>query len=251
MPKGLKLLARLLDRVPFAPVVAALFGLVAAILVLATPGWLFERMVAASGLPGLVAAAAPPLGDKARIMTAIMALAAVSGTIWTMLALPGMVLKARPAQSRGHRIEPHDDDAGEDGLAKTPFRRPLFADADLGAPFMSDEAIAHARDELVLETLAPEEAADNNMPAVDPLAKEAEAPDGARQEQRPPEPVLTVPASRPASSGVTEQPSISDLLDRLENALEHRERRTGSSAPILPGDMAALRQALGVSDLHH
>jgi|CXWL01.1.fsa_nt_gi hypothetical protein len=244
MPKGLKSLARLLDKVPFAPVVAALFGLVAAILVVATPGWLFERMVVTSGLPGLVAAAAPPLGDKARIMAAIISMAGVAGMVWLILALPGMVVKARPAQSRGHRIEPHDNGAGEDGLAETPFRRPLFADADLGAPFMSDEAIAHAREELVLETLAPEDVLDDR----EPEAAESAPPAQEQAQAAQPQPV---PGARSASPDTTDRQSIPDLLERLEKALEHRERRTGSIAPILPGDMAALRQALGVSGLRH
>ena len=223
MTKGLRSLARLLDKVPFAPVVGLLFGLAAGILILATPGWLFEHMVAKSGLPELVAAAAPPLGDKARIMAAFLALLGVAATLWVLLVLLTSLVKPRPAQSRGSQIEPDGDEAHPDA----PLRRPLFAEADLGAPFMSDEAIAHARDELVLETLAPDEEFE------DALASPAE------------------PDFLPAAAQVPDQGSISGLLDRLEQALERRERRTGSSAPILPGDMAALRQALGGSALRH
>ena len=72
MPKALRSLARSLEKIPFVPVAAALFGMVAGILVLATPGWLFEHGVVASGLPDIIAAAAPPLGHKAQIMAAIV-----------------------------------------------------------------------------------------------------------------------------------------------------------------------------------
>lgn len=229
MPKGLKSLARLLDTVPFAPVAAILFGLAAGILVLATPGWLFERAVFASGLPGMVAAAAPPLGDKARIMATIIAVSGTAATLWLVLGLLGALIKPSVPQSRGHRIEPVYDEPEGEPQPITPVRRPLFADADLGAPFMSDEAIAHARDELVLDTLAPDEALET------------------------PEPPEAAPAADagPDLSPAAKQPPISGLLDRLEQALEQRERRTGSSAPILPGDMASLREALGGSQLRH
>jgi hypothetical protein len=245
MPKGLKSLARLLDKVPFAPVVAVLFGLVAAILILATPGWMFERMVVASGLPGLVHAAAPPLGDKARVLAAIVALSAVAGILWFILALPDMLRTPGIPQSRGHRIEP-DYDPDETSIRfDALIRRPLFAEADLGAPFMSDEAVAHARDELVLDTLAPDEEAGIAEPventvapamSADPVEQAQDA-----QPQQEPDPI----------AAAQDQRTTSGLLDRLERALERRERRTGSSAPILPGDIEALREALGGSELRH
>lgn len=258
MTQGLKSLARLLDRVPFAPVVALLFGVVAAILILAMPGWMFEHMVVASGLPGLVPAAAPPLGDKARIMAAIIALMDVAGLLWLVLGLFGRMTRPKPAQSRGHRIEPEYDLAGLEMEPDIAVRRPLFADADLGAPFMSDEAIAHVRDELVLETLAPDEESGivglcdavlvPDLPPLEAAPAENLPPVPEQEQGAQPEPAVQ---SRPATPQSADRDSIPALLDRLEQALERREHRTGSSAPILPGDMAALRRALGGSDLRH
>lgn len=255
MPKGLKSLARLLDKVPFAPAVAVLFGLVAAVLILATPGWMFERMVVASGLPGLVSAAAPPLGDKARVLAAIVVLLGVAGILWPVLALPDILSAPGPSQSRGHRIEPDYDPAETSIRFDALIRRPLFAEADLGAPFMSDEAIAHSRDELVLDTLAPDEGADIAEPAETAVALAPFPVDNAAPATSPDlqEPAQDVPPQHEpdATLEAQDQGSISGLLDRLERALERRERRTGSSAPILPGDMEALREALGGSELRH
>lgn len=243
MAKGLKSLGRSLERVPFVPVVAVLFGLVAGVLVLATPLWLFERGVVASGLPDMIAAAAPPLGDKARIMAAILAAAGVGGLLWLSL-MPLRLFEPKPVGSRGSRIEA--DDAAYELVHTISGRRPLFAGSDLGAPFMSDEAIAHAREELVLETVAIEEAVEPEALeeiAAEPVADAVEHADDPQPQEAP------EPFSAPVA--IAGQASIAGLLGRLENALALRERRTGGTAPVLPGDMAALRKALEGSAAHH
>lgn len=243
MAKSLKSLGQSLERVPFVPVVAVLFGLVAGVLILATPLWLFERGVVASGLPDFMASAAPPLGDKARIMAAILAAAGVGGLLWLGL-MPLRLFKPKPVGSRGSRIEA--EDAAHELVHTISGRRPLFAGSDLGAPFMSDEAIAHAREELVLETVAIDEAVEPETleeVAAEPVADAVEHADEP-QPQEAPEPF-------PAPVAIAGQASIAGLLDRLENALARRERRTGSTAPVLPGDMAALRKALGSSAARH
>lgn len=229
MPNGLKSLARLLGKVPFAPAVAIMYGLVAAILILALPDPSLERLIQASGLG---AGGAHPPGDVARLLAAVLALAALTLFLWPILGLAERLMEPRPAQSRGHRIEPdYDPDS-----AVIPFdaviRRPLFAGADLGAPFMSDEAIALARDELVLDMLAPGEGAANPDPV-------EEVPDAQAGHEPGP------------SQAGHDRRSMQALLDRLERALERREHRTGSSAPILSGDMEALRQAIDDSGLRH
>ena len=243
MPRGLKSLARTLDAVPFAPVVAVLFGLVAGILVAATPGWLLERGVAASGLPDLIAAAAPPLGNKARIMAVAVAAFGTAAVLWLVLMPIGKVLAPGKAESQGDHIEDDSSRIEHPPHPDAPARRPLFAESDLGAPFMSDEAIAHARDELVLETPLvgnPEPIEEIAAETVTDAVEQIEEP----EPQEAPEPV-TAPVV------IAQQASIAGLLDRLENALERREQRTGSTAPILPGDLAALRKALGDSIARH
>ena len=142
-----------LQRIPLAPVFAALFGGAAAILVAATPGWLFEASVVGMGLDSLIDVARPPLGVKARVLAALLALVTVGGVIWGATALVLRLVQAVPER------DDEDDDAldlvayvapRKDFAAPradlAPRRRPIFADRELGAPFMSDAA---------LETAAP------------------------------------------------------------------------------------------------
>lgn len=153
MPKGLKSLARLLDELPFAPVVAIMFGLVAGILVLATPGWLFERTFLASGLPPIVVTAAS-LGIWAQTMMAIFAASGTTGFLWLMLRWVDLPMKPIMPRSRGHRIEPFYKPSGDEGEIVSIARRPLFANAELDVPAMSCAPVSQARDELVLDMSA-------------------------------------------------------------------------------------------------
>lgn len=245
MAKGLKSL----NKVPFVPVTAALFALVAGILVLATPQWLFERGVVSAGLPGLIAAAAPPLGEKARILAALVAALATGGTLWAVLTPLRSIVKPRLVErARGARIEA----ASEAPAASIfePNRRPIFAETDLGAPFMSDEAIAHVRDELVLDTplVEPEEVeAPAEVQEVQAMvAPESVIPEAADE---PPAAIAAAPERAkpdPQPAKANEEDSIAALMDRLENALDRREQRTGSRAPF-PEDMTVLRKALGAA----
>lgn len=231
MDQSVKSLTRALEKMPLALFAAMVFGVATGILVLATPVWLFERGVMASGLPHLVSAATPPLGDKARITAALVAMLGTVSLLWLITMIgQRLVTNTRP-KSRRREIEADERETEHASHPDTPARRPLFAESDLGAPFMSDEAIAHARGVLVLEAIAPDDvpASDVNPARALEPAQEASA----------------------APTGTAEPESIANLLDRLENALERRERRTGSAAPILPGDMAALRKALGGSVVHH
>lgn len=160
MPRGLKSLARTLDRLSLALFVAVLFGLVAAILVLATPGWLLERGVVASGMPQFLPAAAPPLGETARSLAAIFAGLAIASSLWSIGAAIGAIVGRLGKRQAEDEAEASFIDSTQDENDDIAKRRPIFAGSDLGAPFMSEEAIAHARDELLLETLAPETGAE-------------------------------------------------------------------------------------------
>ena len=134
-------LARRAQRIPFAPVVAVLFGGAAAVLVAAVPQWMFESTVVASGLPTVLAAAAPPLGLMARILAIMLGFAAVAGATWVLVSAATRMLEANARARTPWR------DAGYDGsldLSRSdilPPRRPIFAPDELGAPLMSDEAI--------------------------------------------------------------------------------------------------------------
>lgn len=226
MPKVLKSLAQLLDEVPFAPVVAIMFGLVAGILVLATPGWLFERAVLASGLPPIIAATAPPLGAMARIVATILAVSGTTGILWLVFGPIEALMRPSVPQSRGHRIEPVYEATGDEVEPIALARRPLFANTDLGAPFMSDEAFAQARGELVLDARVLDEAS----VAPEPL----DAP--------PP-----VPAAAPIAPCTVEQAPVSGPFDYLGP----QEDRTDGNGPALPGDVTGRREVNGGSQLLH
>lgn len=125
-------LARRAARIPFAPAVAVLFGAVAAILVAAMPQGLFEQLVAATGV------ATPPLGLAARLIGVALAFVLVAGPLWLLLTPIERRLDRRA------RTPWHDEGYDVVAAAKpeTTRRRPIFAPAELGAPLMSDEAIA-------------------------------------------------------------------------------------------------------------
>ncbi len=209
-----------LARVPFAPVVAAMFGVITLILIFMTPGWLFGRMIAASGLPALVPAASPPLGETARRLSAIVGGLGVFGLLWAALSLLRAVVKRNaPPKARGSRIAPVETSAV--GTVPAPLRKrdPIFAERELGAPFMSDEAIAGTT-----ATKAPEEP---EAPAAIPEPEAA--------------PLLL---DRIVPARAEDSPTLGGQLTRLESALERRGKRGLSTKPLAAGDIASLRNAL-------
>jgi hypothetical protein len=221
---------KLLKKIPFAPVAAIVFGVVTAILVMATPLWLFERAVVSVGLPNMIAAAKPPLGDTARLFAAIVAALCVAITVWLPLAFISKAAKTKRPKARGMRIDPSLPLTEE--RHSSMHRRPIFAGQDLGAPFMSDEAMAIAKDELVLD-LPEELAVQPSPPAPAPVAV---APPIETLEQRTPE----------TPSPMIDQNSISSLMSRLEVAVERRQTR-GQAVSPLPGTIGSLRAAMGLS----
>jgi hypothetical protein len=209
-------------KVPFAPVVAAMFGAITSILILMTPGWLFERIIVAGGLPSLISAAQPPLGETARSLSAIAGGLGVFALLWFALRLLRAAIKRNaPPKARGSRI---------DAAMPTPQstitkhkRDPIFAERELGAPFMSDEAIAVAA--AIAPTAAPEP---EPQPMIEP-SKSEEAPLILDR---------IVPAPLAEANGLVGE------MARLESALERRAERGLSAKPLGAGDIASLRKAL-------
>lgn len=155
-------LARRAARTPLAPVVGIMFGLVAAILVAAVPVAMLDQATTSSGLPGLLSFAAPPLGMKARALAVTLAFVIVGVVLWQLLAqIDKFTNKARKARAPWHD-EIHADPAAPALIEGR--RRPIFAPAELGAPLMSDEAIAPPP---VPELEAPLSATEFDLPATD------------------------------------------------------------------------------------
>ncbi len=135
-------LARRAERVPFAPVVAALFGTAAAVLVAAVPQRMFEASVVASGLPTVLAAAAPPLGLVARVLAIALAFVVVAAVLWAALTPLAHAIEGKARARTPWRDAGYDADTDRMRDFAVPQRRPIFAPDELGAPLMSDAAIA-------------------------------------------------------------------------------------------------------------
>ncbi len=222
------------SRLPFAPIVAGLFALSAAVLVMATPGWLLEVLVEKTGIASVLSAAAPPLGMKARALMAILAALGTGLVFWIGLTPFARLLDRKPKTKFKRDVAPSVDQASDspvdldskpvsDDIARR-LRRPIFADRELGAPFMSKEALAFAPilapseidpvapDELMLDmsyaqgaeepalTLDPPAHVVDDQEVVEPFAPEAYAPVAfdlppADNFVMPPAPVSTGPVS--------------------------------------------------------
>jgi hypothetical protein len=137
------------SKLPFAPIAAGLFALAAATLVMATPVWMLESLAERSGIASVLSAAQPPLGMKARALMAIMAALGTGAVVWAamipitkMLERKGRV-SARPLVSND--LASNDDVPSPIARDQAGARRsPIFADRELGAPFMSEQALADA-----------------------------------------------------------------------------------------------------------
>jgi hypothetical protein len=257
------------SRLPFAPIVAGVFAGVAGILVAAAPAWMLEQLVDRIGLATVLPAAAAPLGLKARALIAIVSALLAGLTTWAVM-IPVEKLLSRP-KARPFEVAPLQPMPVTDAPASMAgFNRPpIFADRELGAPFMSDEALAvapieraedadspvidAADDELVLDggLMQPEDQIfARPAPLVIPPAPQEEAQEPVVSDvvHELPQRIVAAPVPPPAdeASGDT----VAKLMARLEHGLERRARaHTETTAPPLAQAQhemdSALRQALG------
>jgi hypothetical protein len=265
-----------IPNLPFAPIVAALFGLVSAILVFATPGWLLERAVGASGLSSAIAAAQPPLGDTARTLIAVVVGLAVGLVLWVILrVIEKQVHAARVGAKSRPVVAGVDTIAGSEPVSRRASgRAPIFAGQELGAPLMSDEALASGEElfldptmleeeaaPLVLEKGEPEQEQDivleaPDFPAAAPIEAEPalvlEAPEQERVAEPAPDPVFEAAkaASPPAQPGIDDdEPTLVELVNRFELALQKRKARVAAGEAVaaspIAGTVANLRELIG------
>ncbi len=220
----------LIDRLPLAPVFALMFGTAVAIVVAAMPQWRYEQAIGWTGLGSLLAVARPPLGLKARLLGVMLVFALVAIIMWLAVTVVERALAARsPAQ---------DDDDLLDlaAFAETlpPLdkpRRPIFADKELGAPFMSDEALKTApiAQPFVDEMEPAPPIADIVAPAV------AETPEAAIEPSALEAPLdvaeFDLPPAPPDFAVLPGESSIDTLIRRLEAGMA---RRAGPRPPGPP-----------------
>ncbi len=270
-----------IPNLPFAPIAAVTFGIVFAILVFNTPDWRLERLVGATGLASVLPAAKPPLGSTARTLLSLLTALGGSGLLWAIMRPIESMIHARRmaasrAKARGSFIPAADIQMDEKPeWAQRSGRSPIFAEHELGAPFMSDEALSKG-EELLLEPLpesrsvgdrdveAPAAAIDLSdwqideeavlvAPPVKPLSPVVPLSESAASLEAPvdasAEPVFAEP--RPVSATkalpINDEVSLSELMKRLEKALDRRtaQGRSAADAP-LAGNIASLHELIGL-----
>lgn len=165
-----------LDRLPLAPVFALMFGAAIAIVIALIPAWRFEQMVAATGLGSVLSVAAPPLGLKARLLAVTLGFALVAILVWLAVTAVQRLIEGPSARHADDFDDELDLGAYVDSLPPVDApRRPIFADKELGAPFMSDEALTTVPAPPLV--LTPPEPVDGIDPAAEPvLVLEAREP---------------------------------------------------------------------------
>lgn len=126
-----------------------LFGLAALVLIVLAPRWELHAAVRSLGLSQIVPALAPPLGMKARVLLALLAAGLVGGMAFTLAAIAEQALRKGRAPhfvpKPSPKLRPKGRDARADAPIFVPERAPIFADRELGAPLMSDAALARSR----------------------------------------------------------------------------------------------------------
>jgi hypothetical protein len=235
-----------INRLPLAPVFALLFGAAIAIVIASMPQWRFEQAIESTGLGAVLSVARPPLGLKARLLAVMLGFALVALFVW--FAVKGIELLLAPRTTQDDDEEFFDLAAFAESLPPLDKpRRPIFADKELGAPFMSDEALMTAPTPApvfappapmpappVVDILPPLAEAAPEMPAADP---DLEAPLDVAEFELPPAP--------PAFPEIPGESSIDTLIRRLEAGLARRAGPRPPSPPTSrPSPISAMRDLM-------
>jgi hypothetical protein len=246
---------------PVAPLVAGTIGLLTAIMFLAVPTDLLESMVIDSGVASVFSAAEPPLGFTARLALVLLCGGGVGVVAWFALFLlfgTRTIVLARdggsPAAPMLRRADAHPD---------APPRRPLFANTDLGTPFLEVRAKPVHVDAEIVAAEPVTLTSKFEIPAEQPLPIDLDQPLSAfdpaavpdapadwfpppmqlKPPQSPTAPIrrqtfdererfetfpltpMVRPAAKPATPSRANDPSetIHALLDRLERVAGRRE----------------------------
>ncbi|MFS0738372.1 hypothetical protein ABC347_15105 [Sphingomonas sp. 1P06PA] len=265
-----KTFAARLARFPIEPVMASLLAASTGFALHAMPQPLLEAIVAASGLPGLIDAATPPLGHTARsgvvFAGALAAFLLVWAIFWLIDHWPQRAAVDTDAE-RDYVFTPRAEDAHPDA----PVRRPIFAAADLGNPVArvpepEGNIAQRARifpdppaEPLMVEHVAVDEPEAEleplllDTPFVDPEPIPSDVAGAA-----PPETVVVAPSETPAPDPIAATPtaaapvpppgpprSTAELMARLEAGLARRATRDQAPADDVDGALRAALADLG------
>lgn len=120
--------------VPVAPAAALVLAALAGLMFLIMPISVIEDLVVDSGIASFVTAAQPPLGMTAHLAIAFLVALGVGGVSWFALFL--LVGNRTVLLGRGHREDGVPVLRRADAHPDAPPRRPVFANRDLGTPFL-------------------------------------------------------------------------------------------------------------------
>jgi len=216
---------------PLAPTGAGVIGVLTALIVVVLPSHTLDSLVVDSGVASLINAAQPPLGFTARALLVL-----VGGGIATMIAWVALFV----AVGTRSIILQNPRATGEPGPAlrradvhpDAPPRQPLFANRDLGTPFLemrAEPAPTPAAQHVPAERALP---ADLDMPlaAFDPQS--FAAPLGAQA----PETALPAPITRavPAEAPLPIRLDTGHTLDLIAASMQHTSFPTPEALPDVP-----------------
>lgn len=264
-------------NLPLAPLAAGAVGLITAALFALVPTDLLESLVVDSGVAAVLSAAEPPLGLTARLALILLCGGGVGLVAWFGLFL--LVGARTVVVRRGGKTAEAPVLRRADSHPDAPPRRPLFANTDLGTPFLQvrakprhlDAAAVAARPAIAMPRVAPPErplpvdldqplaafdpAALPPAPVVPPVAAPPAVPEAKpeaiatplplrRQTFAPGERLETFPLTPPAPAAPPPRrdpaESIHTLLDRLERVAGRRD----PAAPPPPPPQETIDDAL-------
>lgn len=217
---------------PLAPVIAGSIGFGVAIVVGTLPAPLFEGLVMASGLPALVATAAPPLGLTARVLMTLTLALVIAAALYVPLSYlygrrrlrvrslrPQPVVAEKPVPQR-LRIE-----------ANKP--RPIAAHEELGAPFLSVKAEARKSAPVKAKDMPAEPQRVTDMVE---LVGGVYIPDRRRRPRnmRSRDPIFDA------------EPTVPNLLKRLEAAIASEQLGPLGRRPLDPAFCEAVERLNGL-----
>ena len=201
---------------PIAPLAAGVIGVLTAAMFALIPTDLLESMVVDSGIAAVLSAAEPPLGLTARLVLVLLCGGGVGLIAWFgMFLMFGMrtIVLQRPGRGSEQGSVSAPVLRRADSHPDAPARRPLFANTDLGTPFLEVRAkpvhVDAAEVTSVVVEMAPP------APIEQPLPTDLDQPLAAFDPAAVPDaPLEWFPA--PVESAVAERPQTFDPGERFE-----------------------------------
>ncbi|WP_324750848.1 hypothetical protein SH591_05400 [Sphingomonas sp. LY54] len=219
---------------------AGLAALSVAFVAYAMPDAFFADAIAGTGLSAILPAAAPPLGQTARLSVIVAAALGTFVLIWLVLRAIGSRPSEAPVRARSAEV-PADPPRlrRADFHPDAPSRRPLFAGLDLGEPAQAEtpdlprflmpepdeevEKAEEAEEWLELTEAEMVEPVIEDIPHVEAYEEEPEA---AEAEVYPEDEIACPPDAGAAAVAADERmPTIPELMERLEQGLLRRQMR--------------------------